>query len=101
MTGFDVEPSTLRSAAKKITSSVKGVDDVKVGDLGDTAGDFGHDDAAKAYSELMATWNVALKDPLKKDAEASAKKLETTASNYETAENQNDDAFASPTAGPA
>lgn len=98
MTGFEVEPSTLRSSAKKITGSVKEVDKVKVTDLGDTPAAFGHGDAAQAYAELMATWGVALEDPLKKDAEASAKKLETTASNYESAENQADGAFAPGTA---
>lgn len=94
MAGFEVEPSTLRAAAKKITDSVEEVDKVKVKDLGDTPMAFGHGDAAQAYAGLMATWGVALDDPLKKDAEASAQKLEKTASNYESSDKQADGAFA-------
>ena len=94
MSGFGVEPQTLRSAAKKITDTVQGVDDVKVGDLGENPGDFGHDDAQEAFSTLMATWNEALTNKLKADAEASAEKLKTTASNYEAAERFSGDGFA-------
>ncbi len=93
MSGYEVDPDTLRSAAKKITNSVKEVDDVKVKDLADTSGDFGHDEAAAAYSQLMATWDEALTNTLKKDAEASAEKLESTASNYESAETESDNSF--------
>jgi hypothetical protein len=94
MTGYGVEPGTLRSAAKKITDSVKGVDDVKVGDLGGSPGDFGHDEAQDAFAQLMATWNEALDNKLKADAEASAAKLKDTASNYEAAEAYSDGNFA-------
>lgn len=94
MTGYGVDPGTLRSASKKITDSVKGVDDVKVGNLGEHPGDFGHSDAQDAFSQLMATWNQALTNKLKADAEASAEKLKTTASNYEAAEAHSGDAFA-------
>ncbi len=94
MNGYRVDPGTLRSAAEKITGSVKGVDDVKVADLGDSPGDFGHSEAQDAFSELMATWNEALTNKLKADAEASAEKLKTTASNYEVAEAFSGDAFA-------
>lgn len=99
--GYEVDPDSLRSAAKKITGSVKKVDDVKVKDLGDTPGDFGHDEAAKAYAELMATWDEALTNTLKKDAEASAEKLKSTASNYESAETHADNSFGPHTAGNA
>lgn len=94
MSGYGVEPDTLRSAAKKITDSVKGVDDVKVGELGQNPGEFGHSEAQDAFSELMATWNQALTNKLKADAEASAEKLKTTASNYEAAEAYSGDTMA-------
>lgn len=99
MGGFDVDPSTLRSAAKKITNSVKDVEKVKVGELGGHSDSFGHSGAADAFSELMATWDVALKTPLREDADASADKLKDTASNYETTDEDLCWAFASPTAG--
>jgi hypothetical protein len=94
MTGYGVDPDTLRSASKKITDSVKGVDDVKVGNLGENPGDFGHSEAQDAFSQLMATWNQALTKKLKTDAEASAEKLKSTAANYEAAEARSDGAFA-------
>jgi hypothetical protein len=99
--GYEVDPDTLRSAAKKITGSVKEVDDVKVKELGDSAPNFGHDEAQEAYTALMATWDEALMNTLKKDAEASAEKLEGTASNYESAETEADSSFTSPAVGPA
>jgi hypothetical protein len=99
MTGFGVDPQVLRSAAKKITDSVREVDGVKVEDLGESPGDFGHSDAQNAFSELMATWNVALTKTLKEDAEGSAEKLEKTASGYEAAEVFAGDSFAPPAIG--
>ncbi|THA24209.1 hypothetical protein E4198_05150 [Streptomyces sp. RKND-216] len=98
--GYEVDPETLRSGAKKITDAVSKADDVKVKELGAAAPEFGHEEAQKAYSELMATWDEALTNTLKKDAEASAEKLESTASNYESAETAADNSFTSPALGP-
>jgi uncharacterized protein YukE len=83
---FDVEPSELRSAAKKIRDSVGKSDKVKLDELGDTSGDFGHGDAAKEFGELMATWMEAIKSPMKEDGENSAEKLDENAASYERAE---------------
>jgi uncharacterized protein YukE len=98
--GYEVDPETLRSAAKKIKDAVKEVDDVKVKELGANPPKFGHGEAEEAYSQLMATWDEALMNTLKKDAETSAEKLESTASNYESAESEADNSFTSPAVGP-
>ena len=98
--GYEVDPETLRSAAKKIKDAVKKTDDVKVKELGASPPKFGHGKAEEAYTQLMATWDEALTNTLKKDAEASAEKLESTASHYEAAETEADNSFTSPAVGP-
>lgn len=98
---FDVEPSELRSAAKKIKDSVADSDKVKLDELGKEGDDFGHGDAAKEFEQLMATWMEAIKSPMKEDGEASADKLNDNADSYERSEQQSQDHFTGPAvAGP-
>lgn len=98
---FDVEPSELRSAAKKIKDSVGKSDKVKLDELGDSAGDFGHGDAADEFGKLMATWMEAIKSPMKEDGENSADKLDENAASYERAEQDSQHHFTGPAvAGP-
>ena len=99
---FDVEPSELRSASKKIKDSVGKSDKVKLDELGDSSGDFGHGDAAKEFGRLMATWMEAIKSPMKEDGENSADKLDENAASYEHAEQQSQNHFTGPAvAGPS
>lgn len=95
-TGYDVEPSELRSAAKKIKDAAGDSDKVKLADVGGSSGEFGHDAAATAFSDLMTTWEKAIAEPLKGDAEGSAGKLEENATSYERAETQSGDYFTQP-----
>ncbi|MDF3140111.1 MULTISPECIES: hypothetical protein [unclassified Streptomyces] len=99
---FDVEPSELRSASKKIKDSVGRSDKVKLDELGDSSGDFGHGEAAKEFSQLMATWMEAIKSPMKEDGENSAAKLDENAASYERAEQESQNHFTGPAvAGPS
>ncbi|MDO0910898.1 hypothetical protein QQM39_08535 [Streptomyces sp. DT2A-34] len=99
---FDVEPSELRSAAKKIKDSAGKSDKVKLDELGDSSGDFGHGDAAKEFGALMATWMEAVKSPMKEDGENSAEKLDENAASYEHSERESRNHFAGPAvAGPS
>ncbi|MCF1596912.1 WXG100 family type VII secretion target [Streptomyces muensis] len=99
---FDVEPSELRSAAKKIKDSVGKSDKVKLDELGKSSGDFGHGDAAKEFGQLMATWTQAVKSPMKEDGENSSAKLDENAESYERSERESQNHFTGPavTAGP-
>ncbi|NLU66524.1 WXG100 family type VII secretion target [Streptomyces sp. HNM0574] len=97
MTGnYQVEPSELRSAAKKIKDAAGDSDKVKLGEAKDSVGDFGHDAASTSFSRLMSTWEKAVSEPLKGDAEASAEKLEDTATSYEQAETDSSHYFQPP-----
>ena len=98
MADMRVEPSELRSASGKIKKAVGKGDDTKLADIAHGA-DFGHGDAAKAFSELMATWDVAVTKTLKKDAESSADKLNDNAASYERSEQQSQNHFTGPTVG--
>lgn len=101
MSKFDVEPSELRSASKKIKESVGKGDKVKLDELADTGDDFGNGDASKAFSELMATWNVAVTKTLKDDGESASDKLNDNADSYERSEQQSQNHFTGPAvAGP-
>lgn len=93
---FDVEPSELRAASKKIKESVGKSDKVKLDELGDSSGDFGHGDAAKEFGQLMATWMEAIKSPMKEDGENSADKLNDNAESYERSEQQSQNHFTGP-----
>ncbi|OEU86569.1 hypothetical protein DB35_22915 [Streptomyces abyssalis] len=95
---FDVEPSELRAASKKIKDSVDNSDKVKLKELGDASGDFGHADAAAEFSQLMATWTEAIKSPMKEDGENSADKLKENAESYERSEQQSQNHFTGPAA---
>jgi uncharacterized protein YukE len=86
---FDVEPSELRSAAKKIRDSAGRSDKVKLDELGKSGDDFGHGDAAEEFGVLMTTWTEAIKSPMKEDADNSADKLDENATSYERAERLN------------
>ena len=93
---FDVEPSELRSAAKKIKDSVGKSDKVKLDELGKASGDFGHGDAAKEFEQLMATWMQAVKSPMKEDGENSSAKLDENAASYERSERESQNHFTGP-----
>ncbi|QPP07975.1 hypothetical protein G4Z16_17950 [Streptomyces bathyalis] len=98
MTDVRVEPGELRSASGKIKKAVDKGDDAKLDEIANGA-DFGHGDAAKAFSELMATWNVAVTKTLKDDAESAADKLNDNAASYERSERQSQNHFTGPAAG--
>lgn len=99
---FDVEPSELRSASKKIKDSVGKSDKVKLDELGQASGDFGHGDAAKEFGRLMATWMQAVKSPMKEDGENSSAKLDENAASYERSERESQNHFTGPAvAGPS
>ncbi|MFE7270130.1 WXG100 family type VII secretion target [Streptomyces sp. NPDC057623] len=99
---FDVEPSELRSASKKIKDSVGRSDKVKLDELADSGDDFGHGDAAGEFGALMATWMEAIKSPMKEDGESSAEKLDENAASYERAERESQNHFTGPAvAGPS
>ncbi|OEV30471.1 hypothetical protein AN219_10775 [Streptomyces nanshensis] len=99
MADVRVEPSELRTASGKIKKAAGKGDDTKLDEIADGA-DFGHGDAAKAFTELMATWNVAVTRTLKDDAESSADKLNDNAASYERSEQQSQNHFTGPTVGP-
>lgn len=100
MADVQVEPSELRSASGKIKKAVGKSGDAKLDEIASGA-DFGHGDAAKAFSELMATWNVAVTKTLKDDAESAADKLNDNAASYERSEQQSQNHFTGPAvAGP-
>lgn len=96
MSQFDVEPSELRSAARKIRDSAGRSDTVKLEELGKSGDDFGHEDAAEEFGLLMATWMEAIKSPMKEDAESSADKLDENATSYERAERLSQNNFTGP-----
>ncbi|MGY0488819.1 WXG100 family type VII secretion target [Streptomyces sp. WG-D5] len=83
MTGYSVEPETLRASAKSITNAVAAVDKVHLDKLADDTPEFGHGDASDAYEELLATWHQALTKVLKDEAEGSADGLKSSADRYE------------------
>lgn len=93
---LDVETSELRSAAKKIKDSVDKSDSLKLKELGDSGDDFGHGDAAEAFSQLMGTWAEAIKSPLKEDGEQSAEKLKQNAESYDRSEQLSRNHFTGP-----
>jgi uncharacterized protein YukE len=93
-----VEPSELRSASEKIKKAVAKGDGVKLSEISNGA-DFGHDEAAKAFAELMATWDVAVTKTLKDDGESSADKLNENANSYERSEQQSQNHFTGPAVG--
>ncbi|WP_320783335.1 WXG100 family type VII secretion target [Streptomyces sp. CRN 30] len=96
MSQFDVEPSELRSAADKIRDAAGRSDNIKLDELGKSADDFGHGDAAEEFGRLMATWTEAIKSPMKEDADNSADKLDANAASYELAERQNQNKLSGP-----
>ena len=100
MADVRVEPSELRTASGKIKKAVGKGGNTKLDEIANGA-DFGHGDAAKAFEELMATWNVAVTKTLKDDADSSADKLNDNAESYERSEQQSQNHFIGPAvAGP-
>lgn len=95
MADVRVEPSELRTASKKIKAAGDKGDETKLDEIANGA-DFGHSDAAKAFEELMATWNVAVTKTLKDDADSSADKLNDNAESYERSEQQSQNHFTGP-----
>ncbi|MGY0491354.1 hypothetical protein [Streptomyces sp. WG-D5] len=87
MTGYTIEPEVLRAAAKRVRGAVNSVDRLHLDKLGDGEIDFGHGDAAKAFTELITTWHHALTKVLKDEGEETAGKLSDSAGEYERGEN--------------
>ncbi|MCP2252027.1 Excreted virulence factor EspC, type VII ESX diderm [Prauserella aidingensis] len=88
MSGYDVDPEELRSAARSIDTAVGKADDVKLEGLVGSKEAFGHGGVATALTEFCTTWQLAT-GLLQESGRGAGQSLDGAAGTYEQADEQN------------